>query len=154
MDADAPFKIETIRDGLDQLFLGKCDCLIFSKWEGCTFWRMKQNFFRKCLSRFFNLLVRNLFNLDFKDTQGGAKFIKKDVFEKIRHDFICGGFVFDVELLLKLVQKGMVVKEFPIENYPVNFSTVAIFRDLIPVLTDLLRLKNRFAYAQKRIEQP
>lgn len=144
VDADAPFSMEDINKNFDLLYSGNYDCLIFSKWKGCSFGEIKQNFIREFLSRLFNLWIKQLFRLNYRDTQGGAKFLKKEVLDKIGYDFICKGFVFDVELLIKLVQKNKKVKELHTKYYQSNVSTINILRDALPVLVDIFRLKKKY----------
>lgn len=143
IDADCPFELKILKEELGYLYSGEYDCIIFSKWKGCRFRQIDQQFTRKCLSRIFNLLVKRLLGLDFVDTQGGAKFIKKEAFLKIGYDFSCLGFVFDVELLKKLLANGARIKEVCISYYKPELSTVNIFRDAIPVVKELLRLRRK-----------
>jgi glycosyltransferase involved in cell wall biosynthesis len=66
---------------------------------------LQQPLMRRIASNAFNLLVRYMFGLDFRDTQCGAKIFRRDVIENIVHDLTSTGYEFDVELLWKL-QKG------------------------------------------------
>lgn len=141
IDADIPFRLEFIKENLTLLYLNECDCLIFSKWKESSFFKVDQRFTRKCLSRCFNLIIKVLFKIDFEDTQGGAKFLKRSSLEKLGDSFICSGFTFDVELIVRLILKDMIIKEIFIENYPSSISTVNIFKDTIPIFRNLLLLK-------------
>jgi glycosyltransferase involved in cell wall biosynthesis len=75
---------------------------------------IKQSIKRRIASRIFNLLIRVMFLLDFKDTQCGAKAFKKDAIKDILPLLTTRGFEFDVELLWKLKRKGYRVAEFPV----------------------------------------
>jgi glycosyltransferase involved in cell wall biosynthesis len=72
---------------------------------------IKQPFFRRLSSRIFNLLVRTLFGLKFKDTQCGAKIFRKSAIDAVIDSIYTKGYEFDVELLWKLDKKGFVIKE-------------------------------------------
>jgi glycosyltransferase involved in cell wall biosynthesis len=62
----------------------------------------------------FNILIRVIFGLDFKDTQCGAKVFRKEAVNDILSELTTEGFEFDVELLWRLKNKGYNVVEFPI----------------------------------------
>ncbi len=76
---------------------------------------IKQPFFRRLSSRVFNLLVRSLFGLKFKDTQCGAKIFRKSAIDAVTDSIHTKGYEFDVELLWKLDKKGFVIKEVGIK---------------------------------------
>lgn len=69
---------------------------------------------RRIASKTFNILVRMIFGLHFKDTQCGAKVFKKEAITSVVNELTTRGFEFDVELLWKLKKKGCRVAEFPI----------------------------------------
>lgn len=75
---------------------------------------VKQPLIRRVSSRIFNIFVRVIFGLDFKDTHCGAKFFKKKAIEDVLADLKTKGFEFDVELLWKLIKKGYNIVEYPI----------------------------------------
>lgn len=69
---------------------------------------------RRVASKAFNLLIRCLFGLPFKDTQCGAKFFKRNAILDIINDLETSGFEIDVEILWRLRNKGYNVLEYPI----------------------------------------
>lgn len=75
---------------------------------------VKQPVKRWFASRVFNILVRLIFGLKFKDTQCGAKVFRKEAIKDVFSELKTKGFEFDVELLWRLKQKGYNVIEFPI----------------------------------------
>lgn len=75
---------------------------------------VKQPLKRRIASKVFNILVRGLFGLTFKDTQCGAKFFKRDAIHDIINDLETSGFEIDVEILWSLRNKGYNVLEYPI----------------------------------------
>ena len=56
--------------------IGDSDGIIASRWMKDSFILVKQPLHRRVLSRLFNLFVRIVLNLPFKDTQCGSKIIK------------------------------------------------------------------------------
>ena len=75
---------------------------------------VKQPWKRRIGSKAFNMLVRMMFSLDFRDTQCGAKVFKKEAIMNIMDSLTTKGFEFDVELLWKLKREGYKVIEFPV----------------------------------------
>jgi len=71
--------------------------------------------FSKNLSSFaFSFIVRILFNLNYKDTQCGAKIFKKKVAKYFVKNLKEMGWIFDIDLLNLSKKKGYKIKEFPI----------------------------------------
>ena len=75
---------------------------------------VKQPLKRRIASKTFNIMVRTIFGLDFKDTQCGAKVFRKKVIEDVLNELKTKKFEFDVELLWKLKNKGYKIIEFPV----------------------------------------
>jgi len=112
------------------------DCVIGSKWKGQEFRQVSEPFLRKALSRGWNLLVRGLLGLDFRDTQAGAKFMRRETYDRMNPGFLCSGFEFDVELLVKLKRQGARIVESYIETEHVIGSTFK-YRHMIRMLLGL-----------------
>ncbi|WP_287586810.1 glycosyltransferase [Candidatus Borrarchaeum sp.] len=68
--------------------------------------------YRRILGMFFNLLLRLLFHLRW-DTQAGLKVMRREVTESI--DYVTDGWAWDVEFLVRAVQKGYSIDEYPVE---------------------------------------
>ena len=137
LDADDAFDLMTVQVMVDSLLQGQVDCFIASKWKGIRFSAVNEPFIRKVLSRGWNTLVKFLLRIPVQDTQAGAKFLRRDVFQSIGHDFICRGFDFDIELLLRVKQNGFTIKEEYVPNKHIPGSTFNLkhiphmFKDLI-----------------------
>ena len=70
---------------------------------------------KKGLSSFlFNIITRILFQLNYKDTQCGAKIFKKDIAKYLVKNSKEKGWIFDVELLNICKKKNYKILEFPI----------------------------------------
>lgn len=87
---------------------------------------IKQPLIRRIASEAFNILVRIIFGLDFKDTQCGAKVFNKEAIKSVLDELTTKGFEFDVELLWRLKNKGYKVIEFPIIWGHSEGSTVSL----------------------------
>ena len=75
---------------------------------------VKQPIKRRIASKCFNIFVRILFGLPFKDTQCGAKVFKREAILDIINDLETGGFEIDVEILWRLKNNGYIIIEYPI----------------------------------------
>jgi glycosyltransferase involved in cell wall biosynthesis len=93
---------------------------IGSRWMPGSQVLVKQRLARRIASRGFNLLVRSLFGLHFRDTQCGAKAFAKRALDEVLGELETAKFAFDVELLYKLKNRGYSIIEVPIvwENRP------------------------------------
>jgi len=121
VDADDAFELNGLKNLIKEI--DSYDGAIASKWKGKKFSEVSEPFLRKLFSRGWNLLIRTLFGLKFKDTQSGAKFFKKKVISAIDKNFICNGFEFDVELLWKIKKKRFRIKEVYVPTKHTKYST-------------------------------
>ncbi|MFA5367885.1 MAG: dolichyl-phosphate beta-glucosyltransferase [Dehalococcoidia bacterium] len=103
--------------------LSDADGVIASRRMSKSIITVKQPIIRRFSSRIFNIIVRALFSLNFKDTQCGVKVFRKEVIKDILNSLSATGFEFDVELLWKLKSKGYRVVEFPVVWKHVEGST-------------------------------
>lgn len=113
IDADNSIEPEEIKKLLTYL-KGDFDVAIGSRWLEKSKILVKQTLERRIASRIFNFLVRKIFNLEFKDTQCGAKFFRRDVIESVLNEIKSKGYEFDVELLWRLKSKNYRIIEVPI----------------------------------------
>jgi len=103
-------------EDLERMFnaLSNADGLIASRRLKESRILIKQPWKRRAGSKVFNILVRIMFNLDYRDTQCGAKVFTREAIKNVLDSFTTTGFEFDVELLWILKKKGYKVIEFPI----------------------------------------
>lgn len=141
LDADDSFDLERLYGALIKN-LGKYDCVIASKWKDQKFFNVTESTTKKILSRCWNLLIKVLFCLKIKDIQAGAKFLTKKALNSIDLNFICNGFEFDVELLVKLTKKGNKIKEVYIPSHDVENSRFS-FKYIPSMFFNLLKLWKR-----------
>ena len=137
IDADDAFDLKYLKTQL--LSLDNYDCIIASKWKGRNIFQVNEPIIRKILSRGWNILVRVLLNLNYYDTQAGAKFFKKEVKDNIGDDFISKGFAFDVELLNKIKKNNFSIKEIYVPSKFIPGSTFKL-RHCKQMFKDLLKI--------------
>ena len=139
VDADGAVPPEEL-DKLVQVAM-KYDGAIGSRWiRGARVLR-EQPLTRKIASRGFNLLVRLLFGLYFKDTQCGAKAFRRYVIEDVTGELGLSNMAFDVELLYRIVRRGYEVKEVPITWMHREGSKLKLRRTIFTMLISLIGLR-------------
>jgi glycosyltransferase involved in cell wall biosynthesis len=138
MDADGSTGIAEMQKMIGTL--DRADAVIGSRWLPGSVLNVHQGLFRRVQSRFFNIMIRLLFGLSFKDTQCGAKVFKKEAIDAIRDDMVSKGFEFDVELLWRLSRKGLHIIEYPIEWNNREDSRVRM-SDVMKMFTGLISLR-------------
>jgi glycosyltransferase involved in cell wall biosynthesis len=88
--------------------------VIGSRWLAGSRTLIKQSLIRRLVSRGFNLIIRLLFRLPFKDTQCGAKVFTRRALADVVRELETTKFAFDVELLYRLKKRGYKILEVPI----------------------------------------
>jgi glycosyltransferase involved in cell wall biosynthesis len=139
-DADGATSPESLIGLIEQL--KDVDIVIGSRWLPASHVIKKQPFLRRISSRLFNLSVRILFQLPYRDTQCGAKAFlaaPAKVLSKVVKE---SGWTFDVDLLLWAKYYQFKVKEAPVvwedhEGSKIRFQ--AIFREVLDSLWSLKR---------------
>jgi len=91
------------------------DCVIGSRWMEGAVLREAQSLKRRIASRVFHTLVEMLFLMHIKDTQCGAKVMKRAAVETIHSSLSVADMAFDINLLYSLKRAGFQVLEVPTE---------------------------------------
>ncbi len=89
-------------------------------------------FSRFIASRLYNVMVKVLFGLKFKDTQCGAKIFRARVIRNIINTLSIVDMSFDINLLYSSSKFGFNIVEFPITYHQVNEGTKLILHRQIP----------------------
>ena len=82
------------------------DGIIADRWDKRSVVTPKQSYFRRFISRGYNLIVRALFLFPYADTQCGAKLFKREVLEKNITKFGKSKWGFDIVLLYCLKKES------------------------------------------------
>jgi len=114
VDCDDSVSFQQVFTLLESIKKKRADGAIASRRIGGAIVSQKQPFMRRFPSKAFNLLVRLMFGLRFKDTQCGAKIFKTSAIKDILPQMKSKGFEFDVELLWRLTKKGYKIIEIPV----------------------------------------
>jgi len=121
--------------------MGDVDVVIGSRWLPGANILVKQSLKRRITSRGFNLLVRLLLGLPFKDTQCSAKAFTKRAIDEVVSQLQTNNFAFDVELLYRLRKNGHQVKEVPTTWENKDGSTLSITKAIPTMLFTVVRLR-------------
>jgi len=104
----------------------------------------RQNRVRESMGKTFNVMVRLMTRLPYRDTQCGFKLLDRSrtrpLFEKMRVE----GFAFDVELLFLATRFGLRVAEVPVIWRNDQRSSVGLVTDPVRMLRDLAVMRWRF----------
>ncbi len=138
LDADNPFDLEKVSQMIEHL--KECDLIIATKYLRRQA-RIQESFLRRLVSLGGGIFSKFFFKLNFRDTQAGAKFFKRKVWERIDKNFICRGFDFDIEFLYKTYKAKFKILEYytPSSKYD-KFSTVRL-KYLPGMIFRLLKLR-------------
>src|SRR5204862_7793844 len=96
---------------------------------------------RQFASRAFHLIVPTLFWLNIKDTQCGAKVMRRQVVEKIHPWLRIADMAFDINLLYAIKRAGFKTLEVPTEWTDKIGSKVVLGRTSLIMLLSAIRLR-------------
>ncbi|WOF15366.1 glycosyltransferase [Methanoplanus sp. FWC-SCC4] len=138
VDADGSTSVSELK----RLFSGldRYDCVIGSRWLPESKVSVKQSLSRRIQSRIFNLAIRVLFSLPYRDTQCGAKVFRKKSLDRILPDVTSRGFEFDVEILWCMKKAGCKIHEVPISWNDMELSHVG-GGDGIKMIYNLVKIR-------------
>ena len=102
-----------------------------------------QGWLRRNMGRTFNLAVRAITGLPYKDTQCGFKLWRTESVRPLLDKLTIDGFAWDVELLWLARRGGLSLAERPVAWNNAEGSKVAMVADPLRMLRDLLRVRLR-----------
>jgi glycosyltransferase involved in cell wall biosynthesis len=139
-DADLSAPIYQAGQLFDQLRAG-ADVAMGSRWLRRELQTGQQPFYRQLFSRVFNLLLRIILGLDFKDTQCGFKAFTRQSAEAIFPMQRIERWGFDPEILFIARKLGLKVVEVPVEWAHDDRSKISPLRDGFKMFTEMLRVR-------------
>ncbi len=133
-DCDSVRNLEDLLSKDDDLF----DIVIGSRWvPGSRV--IGFPLIRFCFSRGLNFIIRNLFGVEWKDTQSGLKILSRSVALTIIEFCRNEKFFFDTEIVLNAHKKGCAIKELPINWFYSKRSRVFLPRDSLSFGFDIIK---------------
>jgi dolichyl-phosphate beta-glucosyltransferase len=98
---------------------------------------------RKLTGKAFGGTVRVLTGLDLRDTQNGFKLLPAAAAKELFSEQLCGGFAFDVELLMRARLAGLQIAEVPVRYVHDDRSSVRVGTASMQMLRDVAMLSYR-----------
>jgi hypothetical protein len=114
--------------------------VIGSRWLPGAVLKQEQASRRQFASRIFHLIVELLFHMRIKDTQCGAKVMRREAVEKIHSRLLIADMAFDINLLYSLKRAGYRVLEVPTEWTDKLGSKVTLFRTSLAMFLSAVRI--------------
>jgi dolichyl-phosphate beta-glucosyltransferase len=105
---------------------------------------IRQGRVRETMGRSFNVMIRFLTGLPFRDTQCGFKLMDRERVMPLVEKMVVDGFAFDVELLFLCARFGLSVVDVPVTWRNATGSKVSMVADPLRMIADVLRVRWRF----------
>jgi glycosyltransferase involved in cell wall biosynthesis len=121
--------------------IGEADCVIGSRWLPGAVLHVEQSGNRRFASRVFHLIVEMLFGMHIRDTQCGAKVMRRQAVEKIHSTLRIADMAFDINLLYSLHRAGFRILEVPTEWTDKIGTKVVLFRTSLTMFLSALRIR-------------
>jgi dolichyl-phosphate beta-glucosyltransferase len=142
-DAGLTVPYDNALTGLSLLRAGTCALAHGSRWMSGSRIRRPQDPWRQWISRIVRVLILQLLRLPrhLTDTQCGFKVYAGDIARALFAHCRTDHFLFDVEVLVRALQQGYRVEEFPVDWSCDRDSRLSIRRHAREVITDLLVIR-------------
>ena len=121
--------------------LGEADCVIGSRWLPGAVLHQEQSHKRQVASRVFHVIVQGFFRMHIRDTQCGAKVIRREAIERVHSSLRIADMAFDINLLYSLHRAGFRILEVPTEWTDKIGSKVALGRTSLTMFLSTLRIR-------------
>ena len=138
VDADGATPPRAFHDLVKRL--GEADRIIGSRWLPGAVLHVEQTGKRQFASRVFHLIVQGLFWMNIRDTQCGAKVVRREAVEKIHANLRIADMAFDINLLYSLKRAGCRILEVPTEWTDQIGSKVTLFRTSLTMFLSVVRI--------------
>ena len=139
VDADGATSPAAFHDLVKRL--DHADCVIGSRWLEGAVLHQEQSGRRQFASRVFHGIVQGLFWMNIRDTQCGAKVMRREAVEKIHSSLRIADMAFDINLLVSLKRAGFKILEVPTEWTDQSGSKVALGRTSFTMLLSAIRIR-------------
>jgi glycosyltransferase involved in cell wall biosynthesis len=139
VDADGATPPRAFHDLVKRL--DSADCVIASRWIPGAILHVQQSGKRQFASRVFHLIIEVLFGMHVRDTQCGAKVVRRQAVEKIHSSLRIADMAFDINLLYSLKRAGYRIAEVPTEWTDQIGSKVRLFRTSTVMLLSAIRVR-------------
>ena len=139
-DADLASPIEESEKLLAALNAG-ADVAIGSRWLDSSLQTRKQPFYRRVLGRIFNLALRVILGMNFRDTQCGFKAFKRAAAQAVFPLQIIERWGFDPEIVFLAQRLGFRVEEVAVKWAHQENTKISPIKDGLRMFTELLTIR-------------
>ena len=121
--------------------IDQADCVIGSRWLPGAVLHVEQSSRRQFASRVFHLVVQALFRMNVRDTQCGAKVMRREAVEKVHSSLRIADMAFDINLLYSLHRAGYRILEVPTEWTDKIGSKVTLVGTSLVMFLSVVRIR-------------
>jgi glycosyltransferase involved in cell wall biosynthesis len=139
VDADGATPPHAFHDLVKRI--DEADCVIGSRWLPGAVLHVEQTSKRQFASRVFHLIVEVFFQMHIRDTQCGAKVMRRAAVERVHSTLRIADMAFDINLLYSLKRAGFRILEVPTEWTDKIGSKVALFRTSLTMFLSVVRIR-------------
>jgi len=135
-DATMANEFYKLIEGIDRY-----DGIIASRWAKGSVIQPKQPLKRQISGRIFNLLIRLMFHMSYKDTQCGAKLFKSEALKTILPNLGITEWAFDVDLLYNAERNHLRIMEIPTVWHDMGGSKIKYLKSSLQMIIAISRLR-------------
>ncbi len=121
--------------------LERCDCVVASRWLKGSRVVRQEPLFNVVAGRAYNFLVRSLLFLQVRDTQCGAKLLRRGMLDRMLAAVTITNRAFEISLLYHVRKSGGTIEEVPVEWVHDSRSRMPIGRAIPIMFLALLGLR-------------
>lgn len=121
--------------------ISEADCVIGSRWLPESVLHVEQTSRRQFASRVFHVIVELFFHMRIRDTQCGAKVMRRHAVEQVHSGLRIADMAFDINLLYSLKRAGFTILEVPTEWTDKIGSKVRLFRTSLTMFLSVVRIR-------------
>jgi len=153
-DSGLTVPFENALKGLRLLQEGTCELAHGSRRLPGSVIHKKQDWDRKIISRLFHEVVVRWMHLPrhLTDTQCGFKLYRGDIARILYSECLTEGFMFDIEVIIRAVNHGLRIEEFPVEWTCDRDSRISIRRSSSQIFNEA-RFIRRALFKPKNLHQ-
>jgi glycosyltransferase involved in cell wall biosynthesis len=139
VDADGATPPRAFHDLVKRV--GEADCVIGSRWLPGAVLHVEQTNRRQFASRVFHSIVELFFGMRIRDTQCGAKVMRRQAVEKVHSGLRIADMAFDINLLYSIKRAGFRILEVPTEWTDKLGSKVTLLRTSLVMFLSVFRIR-------------
>lgn len=146
-DSGLPVPYDNALRGLQLLQQGKCELAHASRRLRASLIKKAQPWQRRLFSTLFRWAMILFYKIPSRltDTQCGFKIYRGDVARALFSECFTEGFMFDLEIILRALQHGYRIAEFPVEWTCDRDSRLSVTRSPQRIVSELLAIKAKLA---------